>query len=106
MNTSGRNFPHQKNGTEPSTVHEDIRLFMKLPDKFKIDTPVGLYNPDWAIVKVEDGQQKLYMIRETKSTSDANQLRPTEQAKIDSAKKHFAAIGVDYAKSSPEGWNL
>ncbi|MCT1613508.1 DEAD/DEAH box helicase family protein [Corynebacterium sanguinis] len=85
---------------------EDIRLFMKLPDKFKIDTPVGPYNPDWAIVKVEDGQQKLYMIRETKSTSDANQLRPTEQAKIDSAKKHFAAIGVDYAKSSPEGWNL
>ncbi|WP_044496528.1 DEAD/DEAH box helicase family protein [Nesterenkonia massiliensis] len=85
---------------------EDIRLFMKLPDKFKIDTPVGPYNPDWAIVKVEDGQQKLYMIRETKSTSDANQLRPTEQAKIDSAKKHFAAIGVDYAKSSPDGWNL
>lgn len=85
---------------------EDIRLFMKLPDKFKIDTPVGPYNPDWAIVKVEDGQQKLYMIRETKCTSDANQLRPTEQAKIDSAKKHFEAIGVDYAKSSPEGWNL
>ncbi|WP_120005061.1 DEAD/DEAH box helicase family protein [Nesterenkonia muleiensis] len=85
---------------------EDIRLFMKLPDKFKIDTPVGPYNPDWAIVKVEDGQQKLYMIRETKSTSDANQLRPTEQAKIDSAKKHFAAIGVNYAKSSPEGRNL
>lgn len=85
---------------------EDIRLFMKLPDKFKIDTPVGPYNPDWAIVKVEDGQQKLYMIRETKSTSDANQLRPAEQAKIDSAKKHFAAIGVDYAKSSPEEWSL
>lgn len=85
---------------------EDIRLFMKLPDKFKIDTPVGLYNPDWAIVKVVDGQRKLYMVRETKSTSDANQLRPTEEAKMDSAKKHFAAIGVDYAKSSPEGWNL
>lgn len=87
-------------------AREDIRLFMKLPDKFKIDTPVGPYNPDWAIVKVEDGQQKLYMIRETKSTSDANHLRPTEQAKIDSAMKHFEAIGVDYAKSSPEGWKL
>ena len=46
------------------------------------------------------------MIRETKSTSDANQLHPTEQAKIDSAEKQFAAIGVDYAKSSPEEWNL
>lgn len=85
---------------------EDVRLFMKLPEKFKIDTPVGPYNPDWAILKREDGQDKLYMIRETKSTSDPNMLRPAEQAKIDSAKKHFEAIGVDYAKSSPEEWRL
>lgn len=85
---------------------EDIRLFMKLPDRFKIDTPVGPYNPDWAILKREDGQDKLYMIRETKSTSDPNMLRPTEQAKIDSAKKHFEAIGINYAKSSPDAWRL
>lgn len=85
---------------------EDIRLFMKLPDKFKIDTPVGPYNPDWAILKRENGQDKFYMIRETKSTSDPNMLRLSEQAKIDSAQKHFEAIGVDYSKSSPEGWSL
>jgi type III restriction enzyme len=86
---------------------EDIKLFMKLPDKFKISTPVGDYNPDWAIVKHEDGKEKIYMIRETKSTQQESLLRYSEQAKIDCGKKHFAAIGIgDYAKSSPGYWNL
>lgn len=86
---------------------EDIKLFMKLPPKFLIPTPVGDYNPDWAILKQEDGQQKIYMIRETKSTQIDEKLRPTEVAKIECGKKHFAAIGIDdYAKASPERWNL
>ena len=46
------------------------------------------------------------MIRETKSTADWALYAPTELAKIDSAKKHFAAIGIDYAKSSPDDWKL
>lgn len=86
---------------------EDIKLFMKLPPKFLIPTPVGDYNPDWAILKQEDGQQKIYMIRETKSTMVDEQLRPTEVAKIKCGKKHFAAIGIeDYAKASPEDWRI
>lgn len=86
---------------------EDIKFFMKLPDKFKIDTPVGPYNPDWAIVKHEDGEERVYMIRETKSTEDEIKRRPTENAKIKSAKQHFEAIGVpDYAASVPGGWKL
>jgi restriction endonuclease len=86
---------------------EDIKLFMKLPDKFKIPTPVGPYNPDWAIIKHVDGDDRIYMIRETKSTLDDTKLRPTELAKIKSAKKHFAAIGVEeYDRSVPERWNL
>jgi type III restriction enzyme len=86
---------------------EDIKLFMKLPDKFKIPTPVGDYNPDWAIVKQEDGREKIYMIRETKSTQQESLLRASEQAKIDCGKKHFEAIGInDYAKSSPGTWNI
>jgi type III restriction enzyme len=86
---------------------EDIKLFMKLPPKFLIPTPVGDYNPDWAILKQEDGQQKIYMIRETKSTPIDELLRPTEVAKIDCGKKHFAAIGInDYAKASPEDWRI
>jgi len=90
---------------------EDVRLFMKLPDKFKIDTPVGNYNPDWAIIKQVDGQDRIYMIRETKSTFDESKRRPTENAKIKAAAKHFEAIGigaeaVDYAVGVPGNWSL
>jgi type III restriction enzyme len=90
---------------------EDVKLFMKLPEKFKIDTPVGNYNPDWAIIKQVDGKDHIYMIRETKSTLDESKRRPTENAKIKAAKKHFDAIGikadsVDYAVGVPGNWNL
>lgn len=86
---------------------QDVKLFMKLPPKFKIDTPVGPYNPDWAIIKQEDGQDRIYMVRETKSTLDDSKLRPTELAKIKSAKRHFDAIGIgSYARSVPGAWNL
>ena len=86
---------------------EDIKMFVKLPEKFKVPTPVGDYNPDWAIVKQEDGQEKIYMIRETKSTQQESLLRTSEVAKIHCGKKHFAAIGIeDYTKSSPGNWNI
>jgi type III restriction enzyme len=90
---------------------EDVKLFMKLPDKFKIDTPVGNYNPDWAIIKKVDGEDRIYMIRETKSTLDESKRRPTENAKIKAAMKHFEAIGiggvsVDYAVGVPGNWSL
>nr|WP_276974850.1 DEAD/DEAH box helicase family protein [Ferrimicrobium acidiphilum] len=90
---------------------EDVKLFMKLPEKFKIDTPVGNYNPDWAIIKQIDGQDRIYMIRETKSTLDESKRRPTENAKIKAAAKHFEAIGidaefVDYAVGVPGNWGL
>src|SRR5690606_5512320 len=84
---------------------EDVKLFMKLPAKFKIDTPVGPYNPDWAIIKQVGGEDRIYMIRETKGTSNNFLLRPTEAAKIKSATQHFKAIGVeDYKQASPENW--
>jgi len=82
---------------------EDIKLFLKLPAKFKIDTPVGPYNPDWAIVKEVDSQEKIYMVRETKNGGE----RETELQKIRHAKKHFEAIGMsDYAKSTPGDWRI
>lgn len=86
---------------------DDIKLFMKLPDKFKIDTPVGPYNPDWAILKQGDGQERIYLIRETKSTLDEVKRRPTENAKIKAATKHFEAIGIPaYAVSTPDNWRV
>lgn len=85
---------------------EDVRLFTKLPAKFQVPTPVGPYNPDWAIIKTVDGEDKVYLIRETKGTLDTSKLRELEAAKIAAARKHFAVLDVDYEVASPDRWNL
>jgi type III restriction enzyme len=76
----------------------DIELFIKLPDWFKIDTPIGGYNPDWAIVrKLENDDKKVYLVRETKGTTDISSLRfEGEGWKIEFGSRHFEAIDVDY----------
>lgn len=74
---------------------EDIRLFVKLPGWFEVDTPVGKYNPDWAILK-HDGQA-LYLVRETKATRDYLKLRTGEADKVRCGLKHFEALGVPFA---------
>jgi type III restriction enzyme len=74
---------------------EDIRLFVKLPGWFEIDTPVGKYNPDWAVIK-QNGHA-LYLVRETKSTRDFLKLRTSEADKVRCGLKHFEAIGVPFA---------
>ena len=73
----------------------DIKLFVKLPRWFEIDTPVGKYNPDWAILK-QDGQA-MYLVRETKGTKDFLKLRTAEADKVRCGKRHFEAIGVPFA---------
>lgn len=75
-----------------------ITLFTKLPPKFVIDTPLGTYNPDWAIVRKQEGtgKEKLYLVRETKFVDNLENLRPSERQKILAGKKHFAAIDVDF----------
>jgi len=78
---------------------ERIKLFIKLPGWFKIETPVGGYNPDWAIVTAKrdlhgnEDKEKVYFVIETKGGTN---LRSSERAKIDSAKKHFEVIAVKY----------
>ena len=74
---------------------EDIKLFVKLPGWFEIDTPVGKYNPDWAILK-HDGQA-LYLVRETKGTKDFLKLRTAEADKVRCGKRHFDVLGVPFA---------
>ncbi len=74
--------------------NELVKLFVKLPSWFKIDTPIGTYNPDWAFVTEREG--KLYFVRETKSTLDSEERRTKENQKIRCGKKHFEIIGVDY----------
>jgi type III restriction enzyme len=67
---------------------------VKLPAWFRVDTPLGTYNPDWAILT--EREKKLYMVRETKSTTDYSQLRDSEIKKFKCGGKHFSAIGVDF----------
>jgi type III restriction enzyme len=74
---------------------QDIKLFVKLPSWFEVDTPVGKYNPDWAIVK-HDGQT-IYLVRETKGTKDFLKLRTGEADKVRCGQRHFEAIGVPFA---------
>ena len=73
---------------------DDIKLFVKLPNWFKIETPVGEYNPDWAIVKHND--ETVYMVRETKGTKDFMQLRNSERDKVFCGQRHFEALNVSF----------
>ncbi len=83
-------------------LNEDIsvKFYTKLPKRFKIDTPIGTYNPDWAILKDDNGL-KLYLVRETKGTLDEEGRRGSENKKIKCAEKHFEALGVDFKDVEP-----
>lgn len=82
---------------------DHVKLYMKLPAWFTVTTPIGEYNPDWAIAKESrdahadaDGEH-LYLICETKSTKNKNELRADERRKIDCGASHFkSALKVDY----------
>ncbi|KZE97444.1 hypothetical protein AVP43_00605 [Geobacillus stearothermophilus] len=81
---------------------ENVKVYVKLPSWFKIDTPIGSYNPDWALVIEKDGEEKLYFVLETKGQEWEGELRPGEAAKISFACKHFQAIGTDVEFIGPE----
>ncbi len=73
----------------------DVKVYAKLPDWFKIETPLGTYNPDWAVLVERDGVERLFFVVETKGSLFTDALRPTEQGKIDCGKAHFEALGTD-----------
>lgn len=76
---------------------DDVVLFVKLPGWYKVDTPVGGYNPDWAIVRRDGEGLSLYLVRETKGSSNLDDLfREHEVWKVTFGRKHFDAINVDY----------
>ena len=76
-------------------ANDDVKVFAKLPDWFKIPTPLGSYNPDWAILVEKDGCERLYFVVETKGTDLFGQLPPPQQAKIKCGEAHFAALDRD-----------
>jgi type III restriction enzyme len=76
---------------------EDVKLLVKLPGWFTVPTPVGEYNPDWAIVLDREGAaERVFLVRETKGEGE---LRPTEAIKINCGRAHFSgALAVDYTR--------
>ena len=76
----------------------DVKMFFKIPKSFKIETPIGTYNPDWAVYIDRDGVQKMYFVLETKGNINALDLRDREKLKIFCGKQHFKALnnGTDF----------
>lgn len=73
-------------------TNTDVAVYVKLPDGFYISTPVGHYNPDWAIAFYEGKVKHIYFIAETKGSMNSMQLRLIEESKIHCAREHFKAI--------------
>lgn len=76
-------------------LSDEVKVFAKLPASFKIDTPLGSYNPDWAYVEQRDGENRVYFVTETKGGGNGDPaLRDSERTKIECAQKHFAALDL------------
>lgn len=73
-------------------INENVAVYVKLPNGFYISTPVGHYNPDWAIAFYEGTVKHIYFVAETKGSMNSMQLRMIEESKIHCAKEHFKAI--------------
>ncbi len=76
-------------------TNTDVAVYVKLPDSFYISTPVGHYNPDWAIAFYEGTVKHIYFVAETKGSMRSMQLRRIEESKIHCAREHFKAISGD-----------
>jgi type III restriction enzyme len=93
-----RNFAAQLEG-----LASDLKVFTKLPRRFRVRTPVGEYSPDWAIAFDQNGTEHLFLVRETKGTLNLMDLTWDEAMRIRFAAKHFAAAPhgpVDYANAT------
>lgn len=73
-------------------TNTNVAVYVKLPDGFYISTPVGHYNPDWAIAFYEGTVKHIYFVAETKGSMNSMQLRLIEESKIHCAREHFKAI--------------
>jgi type III restriction enzyme len=80
---------------EKMDISNEVAIYVKLPRGFFISTPVGKYNPDWAIAFHEDKVKHIYFIAETKGSMSTMQIREVEKAKIHCAREHFKAISTD-----------
>jgi len=82
----------EKTFAEDLEKNEKVKVYAKLPAWFKVPTPLGTYNPDWAVVVEDEGEEKLYFVVETKGSTWWGDLRHLEGAKIKCGERHFEAI--------------
>ncbi len=85
----------EKPFAEQLDISSEVSVYVKLPKGFYISTPVGKYNPDWAIAFNEGAVKHVYFVAETKGNISTMELREVESAKISCARKHFQAISSD-----------
>lgn len=88
----------EKRFAEELEQQEIVEVYTKLPRGFYISTPMGKYNPDWAIAFREGSVKHIYFVAETKGSEDVTQLREVEQNKIECARRHFASISDSTVK--------
>ena len=84
--------------TKESILSAEVVVYAKLPNTFFIPTPVGNYNPDWAIAFKQDKVKHIYFIAETKGDISSMQFRKIEESKMDCARKFFAKITNDQVR--------
>ena len=77
-----------------------VKRYAKLPRQFTISTPLGAYEPDWAVLVERDGEERLYLVAETKGDLLASALRGRENAKIACGKAHFASLRAAHAPAA------
>ena len=85
----------EKEFADELDTRSEVAVYVKLPSGFYISTPVGKYNPDWAIAFYEGKVKHIYFVAETKGSMSSMQLREIESGKIHCAREHFKAISSD-----------
>ena len=86
----------EKKFVEEFDKNENVKLFAKLHSNFKVNTPIGSYNPDFAIVVEINGEEKLYFVLESKGSISKEDRRGKENYKIDCAEKHFEVLSKEH----------
>lgn len=85
----------ERSFAEKFEIDSKVKLYAKLPSAFKIKTPLGNYNPDWAVLIEDNEEEKLYFVIESKGNISKAELRPIEDGKIKCAKEHFKALNTE-----------
>ena len=87
---------NEKTFAKDLDTSDEVAVYVKLPRGFYISTPVGHYNPDWAIAFYEGNVKHIYFVAETKGSMSSMQLRLIEESKIHCAREHFKAISNEH----------